>query len=337
MVTGSTHAIVNLVERVGAAITGETVTVPIGDADPDLIAQWCARTGNQLVEVRDQTAMIRRGPLPDDATLLAEVPADRRPGARLWLYTNFDCNLACDYCCARSSPQAKRRALGPDRVRRLIEEAADSGVAEVFLTGGEPFMLTDLDEIVAACVARLPTTLLTNGMLFRGSRLAMLRRMPRNGLALQISLDSATPELHDLHRGAGTWQRALAGIRTALGEGFRVRVAATVAADDSGPAEQKAFHLLLDELGVARDDQIVRPIAQRGFADDGVALTVESLVPEVTVTAEGVYWHPVAADHADQLVTTELFPLGDAIAEVKRRFVEHRRTANATAQQFPCA
>src|SRR5439155_7062384 len=176
------------------------------------------------VSVDGSSAVVRRGLASD---VLASLPPERRPGFRLWLYTNFDCNLACDYCCARSSPQAARRALGVDRVRRLVAEAAAAGVSELYLTGGEPFLLTDLDELVRACVARLPTTMLTNAMLFRGSRLAMLRRMPRAGLTLQISLDSATPSLHDRHRGAGSWQRALDGVRTALAEGFRVRVAAT--------------------------------------------------------------------------------------------------------------
>lgn len=129
----------------------------------------------------------------------------------------------------------------------------------------------------------------------------------------------------------------MAGVRTALAEGFRVRVAATVTAGETSPTELAAFHRFLDELGVPRDDQVVRPVARRGFADEGVTLSVDSLVPEITVTAAGVYWHPVGADHGDQLVTREIFPLMDAITEVQRRFVEHRRTALASAQQFPCA
>ena len=66
-------------------------------------------------------------------------------------------------------------------------------------------------------------------------------------LALQISLDSATPDLHDQHRGRGTWERAVAGIRLAQAEGFRVRVAATLPYEENhqlGP-----FHTFLDSLG----------------------------------------------------------------------------------------
>ncbi len=82
---------------------------------------------------------------------------------------------------------------------------------------------------------------------------------------------------------------------------------------------------------------MIRALAHRGVADTGLELANESLIPEITVTADGVYWHPVSADHDDQLVTRELFPLADAIDEVKRRFVAHRSKADAAAQWFPCA
>jgi len=327
-----TRVVLDLVDAVGRLPTGATATVPVADGDAVTVAAWCTRTGNELVSLVDGQAVVRRG-----RASASDLPTERRPGARLWLYTNFDCNLACDYCCARSSPRTPRRALGLDRIRQLVDEAAAAGVTEVYLTGGEPFLLTDLDHIANACTARLPTTMLTNGILFRGSRLAMLRRMPRQRLTLQISLDSATPEPHDHHRGPGSWQRALDGIRTALAEGFHVRVAATVPADQTGEAEQAAFHALLDDLGIPRDDQIVRPIALRGVADTGVVLTTETLLPEVTVTAEGVYWHPVGADHDDQLVTRDLFPLATAITEIQHRFAGYRRRTETGAQRFPCA
>jgi len=329
-----TRVVLDLVEALAQLPLGAVASVPVADADADTVAAWCARTGNDLVSVGDGHAVIRRGRA---ARSEPDVAPDRRPGARLWLYTNFDCNLACDYCCARSSPHTPRRALGLDRIRQLLDEAVAAGATEIYLTGGEPFLLPDLDHIARACADRLPTTLLTNGMLFRGSRLQMLRRMPRQHLTLQISLDSAAPDRHDGHRGAGSWQRALDGIRTALAEGFHVRVAATVTADQTGGAEQETFHGLLDDLGIPRDDQIVRPIALRGFADTGVVLTTETLIPEITVTAEGVYWHPVGADHDDQLVTRDLFPLATAIGEVQHRFADYRRRTDTAAQRFPCA
>lgn len=328
--------VLDLVEHTGRLLVGQTVTVPLGDTDRqqsgELVAAWCARTGNELVDLGRDAATVRRGRSPDP---FAGLEPDQRPGTRLWLYTNFDCNLACDYCCVRSSPQTARRALGADRVRRLANEAVEAGVSELVLTGGEPFLLPDLDDLVASCTAVLPTTLLTNAMLFRGRRLDVLRRMDRERLTLQVSLDSATPDLHDAHRGARSWDRAVDGIRTAQAEGFRVRVAATL--EPERMVELEPFRHFLDDLGIDRADQVIRALAHRGVADSGLELTVESLVPEVTITADGVYWHPVGADQEDQLVTREVFPLRDAIAATTRLFVLHRTRADAAAQWFPCA
>lgn len=325
--------VLSLVASVGALAEGDTVAVPLGGPeDLPLVRAWCERTGNSVAVVADGHARVRRGRPVDP---LLGVPAERRPGTRLWIYTNFDCNLACDYCCVRSSPQAPRRALGADRIRRLAVEAADAGVAELLLTGGEPFLLPDLGEIVAACAAVLPTTLLTNGMLFHGRRLGTLRAMPRDRVRLQISLDSATPQRHDAHRGNGSWARALAGIRTAIGEGFTVRVAATLLGTD--PAEETQLRRFLEDLGIPAEHQVLRPLAHRGFADEGLTLTTETLIPEVTVTEQGVYWHPVGADDTDQLVTTTLFPLAPAIAAVQELFRRQRADSDTRARTFPCA
>lgn len=334
MVTSS--VVLDLVESMIQLPLGQTVAVRLSEpdlqGDHNLVAEWCQRSGNELVEIAPGVATVRRGPRPDPFTGLAP---DQVPGTRLWMYTNFDCNLACDYCCVRSSPRAERRALGLDRIRQLADEAVGAGVRELVLTGGEPFLLPDIDELVKACTSVLPTTLLTNGMLLHGRRLDRLRRMDREQLALQISIDSPTPALHDSHRGAGSWTRAIDGIHTAQAEGFRVRVAATL--DRPRAHEIATFRGFLDDLGVQRADQVIRSLAHRGVADGGLELTVDSLIPEVTVTADGIYWHPVSADDEDQLVSREIFPLKVAIAEVTRRFAAYRSRADEAAQWFSCA
>src|SRR3990172_3082670 len=93
---------------------------------------------------------------------------------KLWIYTNYDCNLKCSYCVAKSGPNVPRRALGLDNVKRLVDEAVELGFEQVFFTGGEPFILNEIYEMLAYSSARLKTTVLTNAMLLRGSRLEKL-------------------------------------------------------------------------------------------------------------------------------------------------------------------
>jgi len=328
--------LLDLVELVGRTPRHGLALVPLAAGNSEdqhrTVAAWCERTGNRLVSVVDGLATIRRGRSPDP---FEGLDPSQIPGTRLWMYTNFDCNLACDYCCVRSSPKTPRAALGVDRVRQLAAEAVDAGVCELILTGGEPFLLPDLDDLVSACTDALPTTLLTNGMLFKGRRLEALRRMDRTRLALQISLDSPTAVIHDAHRGPGSWDRAVSGIRIALEEGFRVKVAATLSYEQTHAVEP--FHAFLEALGIPSEDRIIRALAHRGVADQGIELTVETLIPEITITATGVYWHPVGAEHADQLVTRDIFPLQKAITQAIDKFTGYRADAVSAAQWFPCA
>jgi hypothetical protein len=322
----------------------ELITVLRGSRPGDLVAiigveeslgseleSWCRFTGNALVESNVEKGrarwVIRCGPVP------AHAESNRPLGSRLWLYTNFDCNLCCDYCCVRSSPSAQRRELGPTRVQRIAREAPQLGVREIFVTGGEPFLLEDISEILNSCAEAAPTIVLTNGMLFTGRRLESLRMLPRDRIILQISLDSATAERHDLHRGSGTWARTCEGIQSARAQGFRVRLAATVSTD----AEADEFRRFLDEGQIASDDRVIRRIALRGFATEGVVLARADLVPEVTITAEGVYWHPVGAEDSDLLVTREIFPLVESFAAVRRAFDRDNEHAHRLARIFNCA
>lgn len=292
---------------------------------------WCRFTGNSLIETTVENGRSRWVFRCGSASVANE--SVRPVGSRLWLYTNFDCNLRCDYCCVRSSPTAPRRELGLARVQQIAHEASQLGVQEIFVTGGEPFLLEDIDQILLACAAAAPTTVLTNGMLFTGKRAEALQALPRDRVVLQISLDSATPELHDLHRGPGTWARTRAGIQRARELGFRVRLAATVSTD----AEAEAIGQFLDQENIAAEDRVIRRIALRGVATEGVALGRTDLVPEVTITADGVYWHPVGAEDADLLVTRDIFPLAESFAAVRRAFQREGEHAHKLAKIFNCA
>lgn len=332
---GKTFASGLLLELIAAlrrCHSGDLLAVVSSDTSlgADLEA-WCRFTRNTLIDttIADGRArwLIRCGEAP------AQTDAERPVGSRIWLYTNFDCNLRCDYCCVRSSPKAPRRALGLERVQRIASEAAELGVGEIYVTGGEPFLLKEIGGILLACADAAPTTVLTNGMLLTGRRLETLRSLPRSRITLQISLDSPTPELHDRHRGKGTWERAWNGIERARAEGFRVRLAATVSSD----TEAEEFRRFLDSQDIAEENRVIRRIAMRGFADEGIALARADLIPEITITAEGVFWHPVGAEDADLLVTREIFPLAEAFAAVRRAFERETEHERRLARIFNCA
>ncbi|CAA9469139.1 MAG: Fe-S oxidoreductases of moaA/nifB/pqqE family [uncultured Solirubrobacteraceae bacterium] len=256
-------------------------------------------------------------------------------GSRLWLYTNFDCNLACDYCCTESSPRAPARRLPPEVARRACEEFAGLGGREILLTGGEPFLAPDLAEVVGAATRWLPVTILTNAMLLsRGSRRRTLDGLDPGRVTMQVSLDSGTPELHDRHRGRGSFDRARAGIELLRSLEFRVRVAATVDAADV--AEEDSLNALLDSDGIPPEDRLIRRVARTGFADWGLELTLDALWPEPALTADGAWWHPVGIADPRMQVASAPLPLVTVLAVVRATLNDPARDRAAALDAFRC-
>jgi len=255
-------------------------------------------------------------------------------GHRLWAYTNFDCNLACGYCCAESSPKATSRQLAPDVARAAFNEFVALGGRELFLTGGEPFMHPDLGALVEAG-AGLERTILTNAMVFgRGARRATLEAMDRS-VVLQVSLDSASAELHDRQRGDGSWARALTGIGLARALGFRVRVAATLYEED--PAGVTALHARLDEEGIAPDDRVIRPVAHEGAASSGMNVSLDTLEPEPTISADGAWWHPVAVTNPHLRIADAPLPVAEVFGVVRDILEVQNAAARTGRKVFRCA
>ncbi len=209
----------------------------------------------------------------------AELPDDNRPvielfgtaafPPRLWVYTNFHCNLACDYCVVASSPRARRRSLGLQRFCALVDEALQEGFRELYITGGEPFLEPDIVAMLAYASDRLPTVVLTNAMLFTGRRRRELTALSdRDRLVIQTSLDGARPGTHDAWRGKGSFLRALDGIAYAQQLGLPVRAAMTETPQNRHEVAQ--LRALLGDLGVTGDDFAVRPLVRKGVCRRGV-------------------------------------------------------------------
>src|SRR6266404_3739622 len=100
------------------------------------------------------------------------------------------CNLACTYCNEYddfSKPVPTEVMIG------RINQLADLGTSILTLSGGEPLLHPELDEIIAAMRARgVLACMITNGYLLTPDR---VRRLNRAGLDhMQISIDNVMPD-----------------------------------------------------------------------------------------------------------------------------------------------
>ncbi|MGQ0600861.1 MAG: radical SAM protein [Anaerolineales bacterium] len=257
---------------------------------------------------------------------------------KLWIYTNYDCNLRCSYCVAKSGPNVPRRAIGLNNVKQLVDEAVALGFDHIFFTGGEPFLLNDIYDMLAYSSARVKTSVLTNAMLLgqrlpgaEKTRIDRLVEINNDNLIIQVSLDGGVPEHHDAYRGAGTWQKAVDGIKLLQARGFRVRLSSTETPANTGHLDKICeFHR---SLGIPDEDHFMRPLAKRGYSKEGIELGMANLVPEVTVNLDGVFWHPLSTD-ADMQVSKKMFPLADSVKRVQSQLDAIAATGAAPLMTF---
>jgi MoaA/NifB/PqqE/SkfB family radical SAM enzyme len=247
---------------------------------------------------------------------VAQAVADGVIGGRLWLYSNYHCNLTCTYCLTESAPGVARRQLPLERLPEIAEEARRTGFTSLGVTGGEPFLVAGLARALAAMAAELPTLVLSNGTLFNAGLLAQLEPLAGREFAVQLSLDSADPDLNDAFRGPRNFARVLEAIPRLRAIGVRVRVATT--SDGLGPEALARLCELHRSLGVPDEDHVVRPIVRRGRAAGagmGVEAGLADLPAELTITAEGAFWSPFGPTvqggrlDTDLLVTRSTRPL----------------------------
>lgn len=134
------------------------------------------------------------------------------------------CNLTCNHCFISCSPHNDSFGfLDLATVERMLEESVDLGVKEYYFTGGEPFLNRDMVAILERTMQYGPATVLTNGTVFKDEWLTRLRQADdasRYSLEFRVSIDGFSPEENDPVRGAGTFDRAMKGVRQLLAHGF---------------------------------------------------------------------------------------------------------------------
>jgi MoaA/NifB/PqqE/SkfB family radical SAM enzyme len=100
------------------------------------------------------------------------------------------CNLACTYC---NEYDDFSKPVPTEQMLRRVDRLGELGTSVVTISGGEPMLHPDLDDIIRQMVKRrIVSGLITNGYLLTADR---IQRLNRAGLEwLQISIDNVNPD-----------------------------------------------------------------------------------------------------------------------------------------------
>jgi sulfatase maturation enzyme AslB (radical SAM superfamily) len=182
----------------------------------------------------------------------------------LWFHTGTACNLACPFCLEGSKPgDARLGRITLTEAKPFIDDAVALGVEQLSFTGGEPFIVKDLVDILRYASRFKPCLVLTNGTAPLHKRLhqiAGLRAQP-HAVAFRVSIDYPERERHELGRGAGTFEQSWGALQKLHALGFKVSIARQIENGEDSAAVVRRYAALLAAHGLPSATTIV------GFPD----------------------------------------------------------------------
>ncbi len=161
----------------------------------------------------------------------------------------YECNLKCIHCYNASATKRSWRdgsELKEEEWLSIADQLVASNIFECIISGGEPLlrknmMLKFMDKLSKAGVHFI---LISNGWLMKEGVIKELKKYMFQ--YIQISLDGATPHVHDDIRGVkGSWERAIEAALRIKKHNLPLCVATTLM--------EKNFHQLEEFIDLAAD------------------------------------------------------------------------------------
>lgn len=178
----------------------------------------------------------------------------------LWFHTGTICNLSCPFCLEGSKPGDDRlNKMTIDDVKPFIDEALNLGVEQFSFTGGEPFVIKDMVNILKYTLDHRPCLVLTNAtepLRMRLEEIQELKNKP-HPLNFRISIDYPDEQSHDEGRGQGNFALSWEVIKELNRRGFSVSIARQRKKDENTDEVDRTYHQYFKKARLPKDTRIV--------------------------------------------------------------------------------
>jgi len=144
------------------------------------------------------------------------------------------CNLRCKHCYEDAGGK-KRAELSTDEAKQVLDalsKIAGIGLPALSFSGGEPLARRDFFELAAYAKKRVGyVSIASNGTLITKDA---AKRIKDAGVDyVEISIDGATPQVHDEFRGIpGAFEKAMEGVKNSVEEGLDTCIATVLHRDN---------------------------------------------------------------------------------------------------------
>ncbi|MBQ4647492.1 MAG: radical SAM protein [Candidatus Gastranaerophilales bacterium] len=130
------------------------------------------------------------------------------------------CNLRCKHCYIERNPYKNEEDfMQLDKIKQNLIMVKKQKLKSIYLTGGEPLMHPDFNQILRMCLKISNVTVMSNGTMINDKKARFLRKIDDESqfeTIYRISLDSTNELKNDELRGRGSFRKALLAISSLL-------------------------------------------------------------------------------------------------------------------------
>ncbi len=166
----------------------------------------------------------------------------------LELETLFACNLKCAGCGKIQHPANELKRRMP--VEQAVAAVEECGAPMVAISGGEPLMHPQMDQLVAELLKRKKFILLCTNAVLMPKHLHKFT--PNRNFAWMVHIDGLRERHDESVSKTGVFDQAVAAIRAAKAAGFNVYTNTTFFNTDTPDTVRDVLDYLNDELGIDR-------------------------------------------------------------------------------------
>jgi SynChlorMet cassette radical SAM/SPASM protein ScmF len=199
----------------------------------------------------------------------------------LYFYLTKGCNLRCRHCWVGPGYQTEGKtfpALDLGLFKKIIEQAIPMGLTRVKLTGGEPFLHPQINEILDFVkIKDLGLSVETNGVLCTPE---LAKKMAAGkGAFVSVSLDGPDAQTHEWVRGVkGCFEEAKKGILNLVSVGIKPQIIMALM--------RRNVHYVQDVVRLANSlgassvkFNVVSPLARaEKLAEEGEVLSAQEII-----------------------------------------------------------
>jgi MoaA/NifB/PqqE/SkfB family radical SAM enzyme len=182
---------------------------------------------------------------------------------------SYACNFKCEHCCiCELQTKPHKRIFTIEDVEELSRQADELGFAQFVISGGEPLVYPEFDEIVNVIDPnKFYITTDSNGWYLNELMAEYLKSIGVD--KVQISIDNLRAKIHDkFRRKDGSWNRAIKAVKFSKDAGLNVLIQTVVDKQRVHTKELLDFITFFNEMDIPVFIMYAKPVgAWKGRTD----------------------------------------------------------------------